>query len=147
MDWCSSRCRVTSSDIQRLTCAAFRCAGRSRSVLHKRLHAARNVAGSLIETENSIDVAIQAAAQLSCTMIAGRNSAGLSALFGQEALEEVVQAQVAMAEARRRLVEAHKKLTAVKHDMGLDAFAAGDGAPKPPLPIFTEGQDNGAVAV
>lgn len=112
-------------------------------MLMKRLGAARNVAASLIESENAIDAALTASAKLSGDMLHGRTSAGLSALFGQDALEEVVQAQVALAEARRRMIEAHKKLTVVKHEMGLDAYAAGDGSPKPPMPgFFTEGQDN-----
>jgi len=116
-------------------------------MLMKRLGAARTVAASLIETENAIDNALRASAKLGGDLIDGRLSAGVSALFGQEALEEVVQAQVALAEARRRVVEAHRKLAVVKHDLGLDAYAIGDGAPKPPAPGFlTEGQDNGKVA-
>ena len=77
-------------------------------MLMKRLGAARSVATSLIDSENAIDAALRASAKLSGDMIEGRSSAGLSALFGQEALEEVVQAQVALAEARRRMVEAHR---------------------------------------
>ena len=116
-------------------------------MLMKRLGAARLVADSLIESEKAVDTALIASARLSADMIHGRTSAGLSALFGQDALEEVVQVQVSLAEARRRLVEAHRKLTQVKHDMGLDAYAAGDGSPKPPMPRFlTEGQDNSRVA-
>jgi hypothetical protein len=115
-------------------------------MLMKRLGAARMVAASLIESENAIDAALQASSKLSGDMVQGRSSAGLSALFGQDALEEVVQAQVALAEARRRMIEAHRKLSVVKHEMGLDAYAAGDGSPKPPMPGFTEGQDNGRVA-
>lgn len=115
-------------------------------MLTKRLSAARMVATSLIESEKAIDAALQASSKLSGDMVQGRNSAGLSALFGQEALEEVVQAQVALAEARRRMVTAHRKLSVVKHEIGLDAYAAGDGAPKPPMPGFTEGQDNSKVA-
>lgn len=111
-------------------------------MLIKRLGAARQVASSLIECENAIDNALQASSKLSSDLLNGRQSAGLSALFGQEALEETIQAQVALGEARRRVVEAHRKLTVVKHQMGLDAYAAGDGAPKPPMPGLTEGQDN-----
>jgi hypothetical protein len=115
-------------------------------MLMKRLGAARMVAASLIESENAIDIALRASSKLSRDMLEGRSSAGLSALYGQEALEDVIRAQVALTEARGRLVEAHKKLSTVKHDIGLDAYAAGDGAPKPPMPGFTEGQDNGAIA-
>lgn len=111
-------------------------------MLIKRLGAARQVASSLIACEDAIDNALQASSKLSSDMLTGRSSAGLSALFGQEALEEAIAAQVPLAEARRRIVEAHRKLTIVKHDMGLDAYAAGDGAPKPPMPGVTEGQDN-----
>lgn len=111
-------------------------------MLIKRLGAARQVATSLIDCENAIDNALNASSKLSRDMIEGRASAGLSALFGQEALEDAIGAQVALAEARRRVVEAHRKLTLVKQQMGLDAYAAGDGAPKPPMPGLTEGQDN-----
>lgn len=114
-------------------------------MLIKRLGAARLVTASLIESEDAIDAALKASSKLIGDMIQGRSSAGLSALFGQEALEEVVHAQLALTEARQRIVEAHRKLEVVKHQMGLDAYAAGDGSPKPPMPGFTEGQDNGRI--
>lgn len=115
-------------------------------MLMKRLGAARQVATSLIACENAIDAALKASSKLNGDMIEGRSSAGLSALYGQDAFEEAVAAQVALAEARRRVVEAHRKLTVVKHEMGLDAYAAGDGAPKPPVPDAPTGQDNHLVA-
>jgi hypothetical protein len=100
----------------------------------------------LIQSEDAIDAALKASSKLSGDMLQGRSSAGLSALFGQEALEEVIHAQLALTEARRRIVQAHRKLEVVKHEMGLDAYAAGDGSPKPPMPGLTEGQDNSQVA-
>lgn len=110
-------------------------------MLIKRLGAARQVAASLIVCENAIDQALQASSQLSSDMLAGRATAGLSALFGQDALEEAIHAQVALAEARRRVVEAHKKLSVVKHEIGLAAYAAGDGSEKPPMPELPKGLD------
>lgn len=111
-------------------------------MLIKRLGAARQVAASLISCENAIDQALQASSKLSSDMLEGRASAGLSALYGQDALEEAIHAQVALAEARRRVVEAHKKLSVVQHEIGLAAYAAGDGSEKPPMPGDTKGLQN-----
>lgn len=110
-------------------------------MLNKRLGAARQVAASLLFCENAIDQALQASSKLSSDMLAGRAEAGLSALFGQDALEEAIQAQVSLAEARRRMVEAHKKLSVVKQEIGLAAYAAGDGSEKPPMPGAPQGRD------
>lgn len=115
-------------------------------MLNQRLGAARSVTTALLETENQIDAALASSSRLTGEMLAGRASARLSALFGQEALEEVTAAQAELVQARRRIVEAHRKLSVVRHEMGLGAFAAGDDLPKPPMPTIEGRHANDGVA-
>ena len=61
-----------------------------------------------------------------------RRQAGASALIGQDAVERASQAIVALAEARRAIVETHKELSVVQAQIGLGAVALGDTGEKPP---------------
>jgi hypothetical protein len=115
-------------------------------MLMQRRRAAKAVATTLYATEQAVDAALQSCSKLCSDMITARGTANLSALFGQDALEDATALQVALTEARRKVVETHKKLAIVHQEIGLGVYAGGDGSPKPPLPGFTEAHDNDAVA-
>ena len=106
-------------------------------MLNERLTAARGVASSLRTSESSIDAALLNNFKLAANMIEARSAAKLSALYGQEALEEVTRASAALVDARRLTVEAHKKLAEVQHDIGLSTRMIGDDGEKPRMPGST----------
>jgi len=65
-----------------------------------------------------------------------RKEAGASALIGQDAVERASQAIMALADARRAIVETHKELSIAQTQIGLGAVMVGDpGTAKPP-PMF-----------
>jgi hypothetical protein len=102
-------------------------------MLKERRMAAEQVAGALFEAEAAIDAAISKAALLAGVMPSLRKQAGASALIGQDAVERASQAIVALAEARRAIVETHKELSVVQGQIGLGAVRmGGDGGEKPP---------------
>ena len=108
-------------------------------MLKERRMAAEQVAGALFEAETAIDAAISKAAQLTAVMPLLRKSAGASALIGQDAVERASQAIMALAEARRAIVETHKELSIVQTQIGLGAVKLeGDGGAKPP-PVERDG--------
>jgi len=103
-------------------------------MLKERRLAAEQIAAALWDAESAIDVALTKTANFTGTIPALRRQAGASALIGQEAMERASQAVVALAEARRALVEAHKELTVAQHQVGLGAITMGDtGTGKPPI--------------
>lgn len=109
-------------------------------MLKQRRMAAEQVAGALFEAETAIDVAITKAAQLTAMMPLLRQSAGASALIGQDAVEHACQAIMSLTEARRAIVETHKELSIVQTQIGLGAVRLdGDGGEKPP-PIERAGE-------
>jgi hypothetical protein len=63
-----------------------------------------------------------------------RKDAGASALIGQDAVERASQAIMALADARRAIVETHKELSIVQTQIGLGAVTMVDptGGDKPP---------------
>ena len=94
---------------------------------------AEQVAGALFEAEAAIDAALSKTAQLTGIMPSLRKQAGASALIGQDALERATQAMMALAEARRAIVETHKELSVVQGQIGLGAVKmAGEPGVKPP---------------
>lgn len=102
-------------------------------MLKERRMAAEQVAGALFEAEAAIDTALSKTAQLAGVMPALRKAAGASALIGQDAVERASQAIMALAEARRAIVETHKELSVVQGQIGLGAVRmAGDEGDKPP---------------
>lgn len=102
-------------------------------MLKERRLAAEQVAGALFEAESAIDAALSKAALLAGVMPALRKAAGASALIGQDAVERASQAIVALAEARRAIVETHKELSVVQGQIGLGAVKmTGDAGEKPP---------------
>ena len=108
-------------------------------MLKQRRLAADQVAAGLFEAEAAIDAALNKTAALTATIPAARAGAGLSALFGQDALERLSETIVALAQARRGIVETHKQLAEVKVQIGLGHLMSGVDGTKPPQSI--EGQN------
>ena len=107
-------------------------------MLKERRFAAEQIAAALWDAESAIDVALTKTANFTGAIPALRRQAGASALIGQEAMERASQAVVALAEARRALVEAHKELTVAQQQVGLGAIVMSDtGTGKPPIPPMT----------
>src|SRR5688572_28703430 len=102
-------------------------------MLKERRLAAEQVASALFEAEAAIDAALSKTAQLTGVMPSLRKMAGASALIGQDALERASEAIMALAEARRAIVETHRELSVVQGQIGLGAVRmAGDEGEKPP---------------
>jgi hypothetical protein len=102
-------------------------------MLKQRRMAAEQIAAALWDAESAVDLALTKTANFTGTIPALRRQAGASALIGQEAMERASQAVMALAEARRALVEAHKELTIAKQQVGLGAITMDDvGTGKPP---------------
>jgi hypothetical protein len=102
-------------------------------MLKERRMVAEQVAGALFEAEAAIDLALSKTAHLTGVMPALRKAAGASALIGQDAVERASQAIMALAEARRAIVETHKELSVVQGQIGLGAVRmGGDTGDKPP---------------
>lgn len=102
-------------------------------MLKQRRMVAEQVAGALFEAEAAIDAALSKTAHLTGVMPALRQAAGASALIGQDAVERASQAILALAEARRAIVETHKELSVVQGQIGLGAVRmTGDDGEKPP---------------
>ena len=110
-------------------------------MLKERRMVAEQVAGALFEAEAAIDAALSKTAQLTGIMPMLRKQAGASALIGQDAVERASQAIMALAEARRAIVETHKELSVVQTQIGLGAVRMGGdpGGEKPPPEAVTTG--------
>ncbi len=102
-------------------------------MLKQRRIAADQVAAGLFEAEAAIDAALNKTAVLAAAIPAARAGAGLSALFGQDAVERLSETIVALTQARRGIVETHKQLAVVKVQIGLGSVVMdGDNGEKPP---------------
>lgn len=100
-------------------------------MLKQRRVAADQVAAGLFEAEAAIDAALNKAAALAATMPVARTDAGLSALFGQDAVERISETINALTQARRGIIETHKELAEVKVQIGLGATMTGVDGTKP----------------
>ena len=107
-------------------------------MLKQRRMVVEQIASVLFEAEAAIDMAISKTATLAGAVPALRQAAGASAMIGQGAVERASQAIMALAEARRAVVEAHKELTVAKGQIGLGAVAIDGGGDKPPIGIEAE---------
>lgn len=106
-------------------------------MLKQRRMIAEQVAGALFEAEAAIDAAITKTAALTGVMPSLRKQVGASALIGQDAVERASQAIMALAEARRAIVETHKELSIVQTQIGLGAVTMTDpGSGEKPPPSF-----------
>ena len=104
-------------------------------MLKERRMVAEQIASALFEAEAAIDAALSKTAQLTGVMPALRGKAGLSALIGQGAVERATQAVMALADARRAIVETHKELSEAQHQIGLGAVMTSTGGDKPPTSL------------
>jgi hypothetical protein len=109
-------------------------------MLKQRRMVAEQIAGALFDAEAAIDAAISKTAALTGVMPSLRRQAGASALIGQDAVERASQAIMALAEARRAIVETHKELSIAQTQIGLGAVVMTDpvGGSKPMLLADTE---------
>ena len=95
-------------------------------MLKQRRLYADHVAASLFEAETAIDAALGKAANLAGVMPSMRAEAGVSALIAQGAYEWTSKSILALTEARRAIVEAHKELSIAQKQIGLGAVAYGE---------------------
>jgi hypothetical protein len=103
-------------------------------MLKQRRMVAEQIAGALFEAEAAIDIALAKTAALTGVMPQLRREAGASALIGQDAVERASQAIMALAEARRAIVETHRELSVAQSQIGLGAVVMSDpGTDKPPV--------------
>lgn len=103
-------------------------------MLKQRRMVAEQIAAALFEAEAAIDNALCKTAALTGVMPQLRREAGASALIGQDAVERASQAIMALADARRCIVETHKELSIAQAQIGLGAVVMTDtiGGAKPP---------------
>jgi hypothetical protein len=112
-------------------------------MLKQRRMVAEQIAAALFEAEAAIDAAISKTATLTGVMPSLRREAGASALIGQDAVERASQAIMALADARRAIVETHKELSIAQTQIGLGAVVMTDpmGGDKPPTSAEYTGRD------
>ena len=102
-------------------------------MLKQRREAAIRVAESLWAAEDAIDAALAKAAEFNGVLVTARSHANLSAIVGQEAFEVSASAFAALAKARADIVEAHRRLSETKIQVGLRSLATGDDQKAPPM--------------
>ncbi len=110
-------------------------------MLNTRLTAAREVASKLFTLEEAIDAALICASELSAAIPQARSKMKISATVGQEAVQQVSAALVALVDARQAIVVAHHKLDEVKDNIGLRQFGMGS-LWKIPYGELADRQDN-----
>ena len=103
-------------------------------MLKQRRMVAEQIAAALFEAEAAIDAAISKTATLTGVMPSLRREAGASALIGQDAVERASQAIMALADARRAIVETHKELSIAQAQIGLGAVSFDPGGGEKPAP-------------
>ncbi len=103
----------------------------------KRRLVAHQVADQLFAAEAAIDGALSAVAALTAMLPTARIDANLSAVVGQNVIDRSTETIAALAQARRSIVETHRELHDVQHQIGLGAVALGgidkpeENAPRP----------------
>ncbi|MET3667846.1 hypothetical protein [Caulobacter sp. 1776] len=90
------------------------------------------VAQELFAVETAVETTFGAMAQFAGLLASARAEANLSAVYGQEVMEDVNAAMAHLLQARRALVKAHGGLAQVRDRVGLRhvAFGVQD---KPPV--------------
>lgn len=91
----------------------------------RRLKAAREIAKTLLPSEDSLDASIVANARLVAAIAQGRLDAGVAAEVGAEALGNAIAALGALGEARARTVVCHQQLTVQRDVFGMDGSDVG----------------------
>lgn len=95
-------------------------------MLNERLSAAKIVATSLKDLEESLDDTLICAAAFTSALPKARRTAKLSPIVGQDAIALSGEVMAAIHHARAVLVEAHGKLAEVRNDIGLTPRMTGD---------------------
>ncbi|MBL0924758.1 MAG: hypothetical protein IBJ12_09885 [Sphingomonadaceae bacterium] len=98
-----------------------------RADISTKISVIRGVAAKLHAAEEAIDLAIVALSELNSELPSARMEAKLSATVGQPAFELSAQALQSLIQCRRQTIEAHGALAETQRDMGLGAYAMGDG--------------------
>jgi len=96
-------------------------------MLNKRLEYAKDVAKELLEVEATCDQLVAQVGQLMTRLSAGRTSANVSAVMGQNAFSSVGAIAPAAIAVRGLIVDAHHQLRDFQHQAGLDAYNLGGG--------------------
>lgn len=91
---------------------------------------APHVSSQLRAAEQSADLFLSSTAKLMSTVVESRTTANLSAVVGQDVIDNISNALSTTADSRRSLVEAHNCLAAIGEKFGLDVFAYGGGEGK-----------------
>jgi hypothetical protein len=108
-----------------------------RAEVSSKIAVVRSVAAKLHAAENAIDLAIIALSELNSELPSARMEANLSATVCQPAFELSAQALQSLIQCRRQTIDAHGALADTQRDMGLGAYAMGDG-----WKIIPQGQIN-----
>lgn len=87
----------------------------------------RGVAAKLHAAEEAIDLAIIKLSELNGELPSARIEAKLSATVCQPAFDLSAQALQSLVQCRKQTVEAHEALAGAQRDIGLGAYAMGDG--------------------
>jgi hypothetical protein len=98
-----------------------------RADISTKISVIRGVAAKLHAAEEAIDLAIIALSELNSELPTARMEAKLSATVCQPAFELSAQALQSLIQCRRQTIEAHGALANTQRDMGLGAYAMGDG--------------------
>ena len=94
-------------------------------MMKQRRLAAQQLAEQLFAAEVAIDAAVAATAMLAATMPAARQTAGLGAAVGQDALMKALQTLTELGQARASIVATHDALAVVQKQAGLGAVNFG----------------------
>jgi len=92
----------------------------------KRIDAARAGAQKLMRAEAAIDAALRETAELVGLLPSLRLEANLSAVIGQDAVEDLGQTLAHILSARRTIVRAHAGLQTVREQIGCRTVSVGD---------------------
>lgn len=96
----------------------------------QRIAAATMVAKELFESEATIDRALAAIARFQAVLPEARLEVGLSAVVGQDVVEQVARSLAAMVRVRAAIVDVHGKLDELKSDIGLREMVMSGGMQK-----------------
>jgi hypothetical protein len=99
----------------------------------QRIATASKVAHELFEAEAAVDLALVSLAKLQATLPQARVTANLSAVVGQDVMEQVGHTLSTVIGIRRDMVEVHGRLDELKTDIGLREMAMGGLMQKQPL--------------
>jgi hypothetical protein len=99
----------------------------------QRIATATKVAHELFEAEAAVDLALVSLAKLQATLPQARITANLSAVVGQDVMEQVGHTLSTVIGIRRDIVEVHGRLDEIKTDIGLREMAMGGGMQKQPF--------------